>query len=119
MRRREYAGGIDNVFDREWYAVHGAAIASGGYFALGYARLLQRELGGDRDECVDLGVESIDSIEQSPRQFKRRQRALFDQRRCFGNRQKWQRVGLRWIRRARCGGSFHIRAHLARPRSVS
>ena len=47
------------------------AIAAGPDFRFGVARFGERLRGGDRDECVQLGIEGRDAVYASLSQFQR------------------------------------------------
>src|SRR5687767_4231394 len=70
--------------------MHWAAVAARRDFAFRVFGPLQRKLGGWRDECVDLRVESADACKQRCGELDRRELAALDQARGLGNRKKVQ-----------------------------
>ena len=73
--RGQHAFGIVDVFQRERYAVQGAAITPAGDFLGGFARLRARGIRGERDEGVELRIERADARQQGVGVFERRELA--------------------------------------------
>ena len=70
---RADAGDVDQILHCDRDAVKRPAIVAALQLGRGHARLLQREIGGDRDERAEHGIRARDPVEATLRHFDRRQ----------------------------------------------
>src|SRR5690606_38707950 len=83
--RGQYAFRIVDVLQAERDAVQGAAVVAAHDLALGAPGLAAGEIGGDRDECVELRLESLDAREIGIGELERGQLARSDEARRLGD----------------------------------
>ncbi len=69
---------VEEIFECDRDTVQWAAIVAGGDFGFSAARGIERSVGGDRDERVELGIQPLDAAETFAREFDGRKFAGAD-----------------------------------------
>ncbi len=82
-----HARGVEQIFEPDAECRAAGRDSFRRDFGFGVASLLQREIGGDGDEGVENGIESLDARQAFAREFERRQAASANLFGGFGERE--------------------------------